>query len=165
MIDRRKIVNAPQFLPKLIKMYETQQSFADEVGVSSSQISKWKDDDDSQLPQVDKYPQLVSIALEHDFFVELDDGYRITPPTKEPDFIQKLPPDTRRKIAQFLTVGVCVLATGGSYYAYTTYRDISDKFGNKEVVEVLKQRSQKSIELCEQDSSLCADIDKGNSEP
>jgi len=165
MTDRRKIVNAPQFLPELIKKHKSQEAFADEIGVSSSAISKWKSDRDSQLPQVDKYPQLVSLALEQGFVVELDDGERMTPPTKEPDFIQKLTPDTRRKVATCLTVGFCVLVACGSYYAYITYRDISNKFGDKNVVEVLKQRSQKSIELCEQDSSLCAEIDRGNSEP
>ncbi|MCB5357819.1 hypothetical protein [Vibrio lentus] len=165
MIDRRKIVNAPQFLPELIKKHETQQSFADEIGVSSSLIRKWKDDADSQLPEVGKHHRLISIAHEHGFIVILDDGERMTPPIKEPDFVQKLSPDTKRKVAQLLTVGVCVLGACGSYYAYTTYRDISDKFGDKNVVEVLKQRSQKSIELCEQDSSLCAEIDRGNSEP
>jgi hypothetical protein len=165
MTDRRKIVNAPKFLPELIKMHETQQSFAAQIGVSSSLIRKWKDAEDGQLPEVGKHHRLVSIAHEHGFTVILDDGEHMTPPTKELDFIQNFSHNTRRKIAQFLAVGVCVLVTCGSYYAYTTYRDISNKFGNKDVVEVLKQRSQKSIELCEQDSSLCADIDRGNSEP
>jgi transcriptional regulator with XRE-family HTH domain len=162
MIDRRKIVNAPHFLPELIKKHKTQKSFADEIGVSSSVISKWKDDEDTQLPEVGKHHRLVSIAHEHGFVVILDNGERMTPPTKEPDFIKKLTPDTRRRVATCLTVGFCVLVAYGSYYAYTTYRDINDKFGDKDIVEVLKQRSQKSIELCEQDSSLCADIDRGN---
>ncbi|MCG9725710.1 helix-turn-helix domain-containing protein [Vibrio brasiliensis] len=165
MIDRRKIVNAPQFLPELIKKHKTQKSFADEVGVSSSVISKWKDDEDSQLPEVGKHHRLVSIAHEHGFVVILDNGERMTPPTTDPNFAQKLTPDTRRKVVACLTFGFCVLVAYGSYYAYTTYRDMSDKFGDKNVVEVLKQRSQKSIELCEQDSSLCAEIDRGNGEP